>query len=456
MTATRAPQSAAGAIEADTSVLFDIHKYVEALDDVDMFRCTGRVVQVIGLTVEAEGLVCEVGEICEVQPTRGGDPITAEVVGFRGDRVVLMPLGEMTGIAPGSHVVATGDGLSLVLGPALVGRVIDGLGQPLDGLGPITGRRFRVGNAPPPALTRARITEPLPTGVRAIDGILTCGKGQRLGIFAGSGVGKSTLLGMIARGVSADLNVIALIGERGREVREFIERDLGPEGLARSIVIVSTSDQPALVRVKAAWVATAVAEYFREKGLHVGFFMDSVTRFAMAQREVGLTIGEPPATRGYTPSVFSMLPRLMERTGTSAKGTVTGFYTVLVEGDDLQEPITDAVRSILDGHIVLSRQLAAENHYPSIDVLESISRLMTELASPGHKHAAGLMREVLATYASARDLVNIGAYAAGSNPAIDFALAMMPRVREYLRQDATESTDYAGAVELLQRMFVNV
>ena len=259
MTATLVPQ-AGGAIEPAESARFDLDKYLQALDNVDTFRCTGRVVQVIGLTVEAEGLVCQVGEICEVHPTRGGEPIIAEVVGFRGDRVVLMPLGEMTGISPGSRVVATGGGFSLVLGPALVGRVIDGLGQPIDGLGPIMGRRFGVGNAPPPALTRARITEPLPTGVRAIDGVLTCGKGQRLGIFAGSGVGKSTLLGMIARGVSADINVIALIGERGREVREFIERDLGPDGLARSIVIVSTSDQPALVRVKAAWVATAVAE----------------------------------------------------------------------------------------------------------------------------------------------------------------------------------------------------
>jgi len=446
----------AEALPASHGAEFDFGRYRHTLDDIDTFRCAGKVVQVIGLTVEAEGLVCEVGEICEVHPARGGEAIIAEVVGFRGDRVVLMPLGEMSGISPGSTVVATGGGFSLVLGPALVGRVIDGLGRPIDGKGPISGRRFGVGNAPPAALSRARITEPLPTGVRAIDGMLTCGRGQRLGIFAGSGVGKSTLLGMIARGVSADVNVIALIGERGREVREFIERDLGPQGLGRSVVIVSTSDQPALVRVKAAWVATSVAEYFREEGMHVSFLMDSVTRFAMAQREVGLTIGEPPATRGYTPSVFAMLPRLMERTGASANGTVTGFYTVLVEGDDLQEPITDAVRSILDGHIVLSREMAAENHYPSIDILQSISRLMSELVSPGHKHSAGLLREVLATYASARDLINIGAYASGSNPAIDFALAMMPRVREYLRQDAEDVTDFEGAVEVLQRMFMNV
>ncbi|NBT93568.1 MAG: EscN/YscN/HrcN family type III secretion system ATPase [Chloroflexi bacterium] len=377
----------AEALPASHGAEFDFGRYRHTLDDIDTFRCAGKVVQVIGLTVEAEGLVCEVGEICEVHPARGGEAIIAEVVGFRGDRVVLMPLGEMSGISPGSTVVATGGGFSLVLGPALVGRVIDGLGRPIDGKGPISGRRFGVGNAPPAALSRARITEPLPTGVRAIDGMLTCGRGQRLGIFAGSGV---------------------------------------------------------------------VAEYFREEGMHVSFLMDSVTRFAMAQREVGLTIGEPPATRGYTPSVFAMLPRLMERTGASANGTVTGFYTVLVEGDDLQEPITDAVRSILDGHIVLSREMAAENHYPSIDILQSISRLMSELVSPGHKHSAGLLREVLATYASARDLINIGAYASGSNPAIDFALAMMPRVREYLRQDAEDVTDFEGAVEVLQRMFMNV
>ena len=443
--------------EADTGQReeVDLSRFHQLLTELDPMRCSGRVVQVIGLTVEAVGLSCQMAEICHIYPKSGShaEPIIAEVVGFRDDRVLLMPLGEMAGIAPGNEVIATGAGFTIVVGPALIGRIVDGLGRPMDGKGPITGRRFSVGNAPPAALLRQRITEPLATGVRAIDGLLTCGKGQRLGIFAGSGVGKSTLLGMVSRGVSADVNVIALIGERGREVREFIERDLGPEGLQRSVVVVSTSDQPALVRVKGAWVATSIAEYFRDQGHHVSFLMDSVTRFAMAQREIGLTVGEPPASKGYTPSVFALLPKLMERTGAAEKGTVTGFYTVLVEGDDLQEPITDTVRSILDGHIVLTRELAAENHYPAIDVLGSISRLMNEIAEDEHKQAAGVLREVLATYANARDLINIGAYVAGSNPAIDYALAVMPRIREFLRQPATEIVGYDETVEGLRAIF---
>ena len=433
----------------------DLSRFHHLLAELDPMRCSGRVVQVIGLTVEAVGLTCQLGEICHILPQGASraEPVMAEVVGFRDDRVVLMPLGEMAGIAPGNEVVATGAGFSVVVGPQLVGRIVDGLGRPIDGKGPISGRRFGVGQAPPAALLRQRISQPLPTGVRVIDSVLTCGKGQRLGIFAGSGVGKSTLLGMIARGVEADVNVIALIGERGREVREFIERDLGPEGMARSVVVVSTSDQPALVRVKGAWVATSIAEYFRDQGMHVSFLMDSVTRFAMAQREIGLTVGEPPAAKGYTPSVFALLPKLMERTGASDKGTITGFYTVLVEGDDLQEPITDTVRSILDGHIVLSRELAAENHYPSVDVLASVSRLMSEVAQEEHKQAAGVLREVLATYANARDLINIGAYAAGSNPAIDYALSVMPKVREFLRQPAAQVADYDTTVRALETIF---
>jgi flagellum-specific ATP synthase len=450
----------------------DLARFHVALEELDPLRCSGRVVQVIGLTVEASGLTCQLGEICHILPQTkyalSGPPpagesgsdalddhILAEVVGFRSDRVLLMPLGEMGGIAPGSEVVATGSGFRVVLGPQLIGRIVDGLGRPLDGKGPISGRHYSVGKPPPPALLRQRIATPLATGVRAIDGLLTCGRGQRLGIFAGSGIGKSTLLGMVARGVSADVNVIALIGERGREVREFVERDLGPEGLARSVVVVSTSDQPALVRVKGAWVATAIAEYFREQGKDVSFLMDSVTRFAMAQREIGLTVGEPPAAKGYTPSVFALLPKLMERTGAGETGTITGFYTVLVEGDDMQEPIADAVRSILDGHIVLSRELAAENHYPAIDVLASISRLMNEIAPPEHKDAAGLLREVLATYASARDLVNIGAYVAGSNPAVDYAIAAMPRVREFLRQPAEETVAFDTTVQALRGLFAS-
>lgn len=433
----------------------DLSRFQHTLDELEPMRCSGRVVQVIGLTVEAVGLSCQMGEVCHISSQRGEEAIVAEVVGFRDDRVLLMPLDEMRGIAPGNEVVATGAGFSIVIGPALIGRVIDGLGRPLDGKGPLSGRRFGIGNAPPNALTRTRISEPLSTGVRAIDGLLTCGKGQRLGIFSGSGVGKSTLMGMVARGVEADVNVIALIGERGREVREFVERDLGPDGLKRSVVVVSTSDQPALVRVKGAWVATAIAEFFREQGQHVSFLMDSVTRFAMAQREIGLTIGEPPASKGYTPSVFAMLPRLMERTGSSARGTITGFYTVLVEGDDLQEPITDTVRSILDGHIVLSREMAAENHYPAIDILASVSRLMPEVTSPEHREAASLLREVLATYANARDLVNIGAYVAGSNPAIDYALATMPRIRDFLRQSSDQVIDYGQTIQALRGLFGN-
>jgi len=443
-------------VETAAPSTLDLSRFYEAVGELDPLRCSGRVVQVIGLIIEAVGLSCRLGELCHVVSERHGygrEVIAAEVVGFRDDRVLLMPLGEMDGIAPGSEVVATGAGFSIVLGPGLVGRVVDGLGRPIDGKGPIGGRRYGVGNAPPAALSRPRIAEPLATGVRAIDGLLTCGKGQRLGIFAGSGVGKSTLLGMIARGVSADVNVIALIGERGREVREFIERDLGPEGLARSVVVVSTSDQPALVRVKGAWTATAIAEFFRDQGLHVSFLMDSVTRFAMAQREIGLTIGEPPAAKGYTPSVFALLPKLMERAGAAEQGTITGFYTVLVEGDDMQEPIADAVRAILDGHIVLSRELAAENHYPSIDVLQSISRLMNDLATPEHKQAAALLREVLATYANARDLVNIGAYVAGSNPAIDYALGVMPRVRDFLRQPAEEVVSFETTLSALKELF---
>ena len=432
----------------------DLSRFHQAVDELETLRCSGRIVQVIGLTIEAVGLSCQMGEVCEIRSSRLQDaPIIAEVVGFRDDRVLLMPLGEMHGIAPGNEVVSTGAGFSIVIGPQLIGRIVDGLGRPLDGKGPISGRHYGVGNPPPNAMLRQRIEQPLSTGVRAIDGLLTAGKGQRLGIFAGSGVGKSTLLGMVARGVTADVNVIALIGERGREVREFVERDLGPEGLKRSIVVVSTSDQPALVRVKGAWVATAIAEYFREQGMHISFLMDSVTRFAMAQREIGLTIGEPPAAKGYTPSVFAMLPKLMERTGSSEKGTITGFYTVLVEGDDLQEPITDTVRSILDGHIVLSRELAAENHYPAIDVLASISRLMSQVADPEHKDAAALLREVLATYANARDLVNIGAYVTGSNPAVDYALAAMTRVRDFLRQPPDELVAYEETVAALRGLF---
>ncbi len=415
----------------------DLRPYRQALAALRPYRLSGRVAQVVGLTIEARGLECRIGEVCEVRPVEG-EPLLCEVVGFRDGQVLLMPLGDMLGIRPGSPVFPLGTVFRAPVGEALLGRVLDGLGRPIDGKGDLrVAQRAPTQNGAPHPLARRPITEPLVTGVRAIDGLLTCGKGQRMGIFAGSGVGKSTLLGMIARNAKADVSVIALVGERGREVREFIERDLGPEGLARSVVVVSTSDQPALLRLKAAWVATTIAEHFRDQGLDVIFLMDSVTRFAMAQREVGLAIGEPPTSRGYTPSVFALLPRLLERAGTSDKGSITGFFTVLVEGDDFNEPISDAVRSILDGHIMLSRDLAARNHYPAIDVLHSISRVMPAVTDDEHRRLAGRIRRLLAAYEKARDLINIGAYVSGSDPDVDAALAALPQMEAFLQQPPT-------------------
>lgn len=435
-------------------MLPDLSKYYEALADLTVLRCQGRVVQVIGLTIEAEGIAAQVGELCTIYPAAPDGPLAAEVVGFKADRTLLMPLGDMEGIQPGSPVVASGAPFTVAIGPHLLGRVVDGLGRPLDGKGPLVGgRRSPLASTPPHPLRRRPISEPLATGIRAIDGLLTVGKGQRIGIFAGSGVGKSTLMGMIARHANADVNIIALIGERGREVREFIDAILGPEGLARSVVVVSTSDHPPLIRIKGAWTATAIAEFFRDQGMDVTFMMDSVTRFAMAQREVGLAIGEPPAMKAYPPSVFALLPKLMERTGTGERGTITGFYTVLVESDDMNEPITDTVRSILDGHIVLSRALAAENHYPAIDVLHSVSRLMNIITTPEHQRAAGQLREALATYERARDLINIGAYAAGSNPQIDYALTVLPQIQRFLRQGDDEVTSFDQTTAQLQAIF---
>lgn len=421
----------------------DLDHRLARLNDVTSIRCTGSVVQVIGLTIEAEGVTGRLGEICEVFPHNTSTPVLAEVVGFRNNRVLLMPLGVMEGIKPGSAVRATGSTFVVPVGDELLGRVIDGLGRPIDDLGPIVAaRRYPTSADAPHPLQRTRIVDVLPTGVRAIDSLLTVGRGQRMGIFAGSGVGKSTLLGMIAKNTLSDVSVIALIGERGREVREFVERDLGEDGLKRSVVVVSTSDQPALVRLKGAWVATAIAEYFRDRGRDVTLLMDSVTRFAMAQREIGLAVGEPPASKGYTPSVFALLPRLMERAGTSDFGTITAFYTVLVEADDLNEPITDTSRSILDGHIVLSRELAAENHYPAIDVLGSVSRVMPDVTTPEHRRVAGQVREAMAVYSNARDLINIGAYVGGSNPQIDRAIRHMPAVTEFLRQPPEEPSSW--------------
>jgi len=421
-----------------------------AIKGADPVRINGRVIQAVGLVIEGHARVSGLGEICRITSSDGRADVLGEVVGFREGRILLMPLGDMQLVGPDSVIVPTGRPLEVPVGRALLGRVLDGLGRPQDGLGPLKWEtKVRVHQNPPDALRRQRIREVLPTGIRAIDGLLTCGKGQRVGIFAGSGVGKSVLLGMMARYTKAEVNVIALIGERGREVRDFIERDL-KGGLARSVVVAATSDQPALVRRQAAWVACAVAEYFRDLGFDVMFMMDSVTRFAMAQREIGLAVGEPPTTRGYTPSVFALLPRLLERAGTTPRrGSITGMYTVLVEADDMNEPIADAVRAILDGHVVLSRDLASQNHYPSIDVLQSVSRLMIDITDKKQQDSAGKVREALAVYRDARDLVNIGAYVKGSNPRIDHALEHLDGINGFLRQDMNESTGYPETVKKL-------
>src|ERR1700722_4239794 len=399
----------------------------------------GRVVQLIGLVIESEGPLAALGEVCRIQSARH-DPVTlAEVVGFRNHHLLLMPLGEIHGIHPGSEVIATGAPLRVAVGSALKGRVIDGLGNPIDGLGQIVAEHtVGLKLSPPHPLKRQRITEVFQTGIKAIDTFVPCGRGQRLGIFSGSGVGKSTLLGMMASQAEADVNVIALIGERGREVREFLERDLDEHGRKKSVVIVATSNEPALNRVKGAFLAMAVAEYFRDRGQNVLMMMDSVTRFAMAQREIGLAVGEPPTTRGYTPSVFSLLPQLLERAGTSEHGSITGLFTVLVEADDMNDPIADATRSILDGHIVLTRELATQNHYPAIDILESVSRLNRDLLKPEQLTLAAAGREHLAIYRKNQDLINIGAYPAGSNPVIDQSIRLHEPLNRFLRQGINE------------------
>jgi len=419
----------------------------------DPFLLAGRVTGVTGLAISSQGPRGAIGDLCLIHTVEGGT-LPAEIVGFQNNQVVLMPIGEMRGIAPGCRVEALGGTFTLGLGPQMLGRVLDGLGRPMDGGGPwAVELEAPIQSQPPAPLDRPRITDPVAVGVRALDGLLTCGKGQRLGIFAGSGVGKSTLMGMIARNTTADISVIGLVGERGREVRDFLENDLGSEGLKRSVVVVATSDQPALVRIKAALVATAIAENFRDQGLDVILMMDSVTRLAMAQREVGLAAGEPPATRGYPPSVFSLLPRLLERSGTSARGSITGFYTVLVDGDDMNEPVADTVRGILDGHVVLSRDLAAQNHYPAIDILGSVSRVMPQITSPEHREAAGRLRSVLATMREAQDLINIGAYQPGSNPRIDYAISMIEPVNAFLRQATNHEALYPDSVQQLVRLF---
>ncbi|MFE5319602.1 flagellar protein export ATPase FliI [Paenibacillus sp. NPDC056579] len=432
----------------------DVSKYLEQLKQIDPIRVNGKVTQVIGLTVESEGPDASIGDVCYIYPLKSNQPLKAEVVGFKNNKVLLMPLGELHSIGPGCDVVGTGKPLTVQVGHELLGKVLDGLGQPLDGTF-LSSRmtQYSTHNAPSNPLKRPRVLEPISVGVRCIDGLLTIGKGQRVGIFAGSGVGKSTLMGMIARNTSADVNVIALIGERGREVLDFIERDLGPEGLARSVVVVATSDQPALIRIKGALIATSIAEYFRDRGLNVMLMMDSVTRFAMAQREVGLAVGEPPATRGYTPSVFATLPKLLERSGTGPKGSITAFYTVLVDGDDMNEPIADAVRGILDGHIVLDRNIANRGHYPAIDVLSSISRVMKEIVPQEHQLAAENLKRLLSVYKDSEDLINIGAYQRGSNPEIDNSLEHIQSIWDYTKQRVNEKMTVMDAQERLIREF---
>ncbi|MFC1478931.1 flagellar protein export ATPase FliI [Candidatus Margulisiibacteriota bacterium] len=431
----------------------DFAKYFQIVEKVDMARVIGKVVHVVGLIIEAQVQGVSVGELCTIF-LEDETSVHAEVVGFKEGRVLLMPLGGTSGIRPGAKVQATGSVLSVKVGNALLGRILDGLGNPIDHKGAlVTDMEYPLDKIPPDPVNRPRITEKLQVGVKAIDGLLTIGQGQRIGIFAGSGVGKSTLMGMIARNTEADVNVISLIGERGREVRDFIEESLGEEGLKKSVVIVATSDQPPLIRLKGASVGTAVAEYFRDQGKKVLFMMDSVTRFAMAQREVGLASGEPPTTKGYPPSVFALMPRLMERSGTSKKGSITAFYTVLVEGDDFNEPISDTARGILDGHIMLSRDLAARNHYPCIDVNHSVSRLMTAISKPDHKDASGKLREVLARYSEAEDLINIGAYVKGSNPKIDNALSKIDAVNNFLKQTTEEKCDFDDTIKKLTSIF---
>lgn len=430
-----------------------LEKYINVVENENFIKFTGKVSKLIGLTIESIGPAVEVGEVCLIYPMKGNNPIVSEVIGFKGEVVLLMPLGEMSGIGPGSKVVATGQTLHVNVGENLLGRVLDGLGDPIDGRAkPNVKKKYPANNAPPNPLTRDRINEPLSLGIKAIDGLLTVGKGQRIGIFAGTGVGKSTLLGMIAKNTSADVNVIALVGERGREVREFIENDLQEEGLKRSVVIVATSDKPALVRVKSALLATAVAEYFRDQGLDVLLMMDSVTRFSMAQREIGLAAGEPPVTRGYTPSVFAMLPKLLERAGNSDKGSITGLYTVLVDGDDFNEPISDATRGILDGHILLSRRLAGLGHYPAIDVLNSISRVMPMVVSEDQVENARKLKEIMAEYNEVEDLINIGAYKTGSNPKIDEAIKKMPSIKKFLTQKVNDSFPFEDSVEMVEEI----
>ncbi|ETB69742.1 MAG: flagellar protein export ATPase FliI [Bacillus sp. (in: Bacteria)] len=431
-----------------------LEQLLECIETADSYKRYGKVKQAVGLMIESKGPECSIGDVCKIY-TKGDGPkaIKAEVVGFKDQNILLMPYLEAANIAPGSIVEATGESLRVKVGSGLIGQVVDAFGNPLDGSTLPKGlAQVSTEQAPPNPMKRPPIREKMAVGVRSIDSLLTVGKGQRVGIFAGSGVGKSTLMGMIARETAADLNVIALVGERGREVREFIEKDLGEEGLKRTIVVVATSDQPALMRLKAAYTATAIAEYFRDKGQNVMFMMDSVTRVAMAQREIGLATGEPPTTKGYTPSVFAILPKLLERTGTTENGSITAFYTVLVDGDDMNEPIADTVRGILDGHIVLDRSLANKGQFPAVNILKSISRVMSNIAGKDHIRAANRFREMLSTYQNSEDLINIGAYKKGSSREIDEAIQFHPKLISFLKQEVDEAASLEESISLLKSL----
>ncbi|UCD63426.1 MAG: FliI/YscN family ATPase [Candidatus Zixiibacteriota bacterium] len=427
--------------------------YAQRIAGAKTIKHFGKVTQVVGLVIESAGPAISIGKICNIENREDGHCVKAEVVGFRDDRILLMPLGPISGITPGAIVTSTSEQLRIPVGPELIGRVVGGLGQPIDGKGMlITSTTRSIDAEPIPALSRQPITEKLCTGIKAIDLTATVGKGQRMGIFAGSGVGKSIMLGMMARGSSADVNVVALVGERGREVREFIENDLGPEGMKNTVVVAVTSDQPALIRIKGAMVAATVAEYFRDQGKDVMLLMDSLTRIAMAQREIGIAVGEPPTSKGYTPSVFALLPRLLERAGHTERGSITGLYAVLVEGDDMNEPVSDAVRSILDGHVSLSRRLASLNQYPAVDVLDSISRLMKDVVAQQACDLAGQVREIVSVYREAEDLINIGAYAKGSNARIDDAISKIDDLNTFFRQGIWEKADYEQSLARLREI----
>jgi len=426
---------------------------IQQLYSSEAYSLTGKIENIVGMSIEASGGHAAVGDICRIYNGVSGRQFTAEVVGFRNDRILLMPYSDMNGISAGNFVRNTGKQLTFQMGPFLRGRIINALGQPIDGKEPFTGgSAYCVEGHYINPLTRPAIRERMEFGVKAIDGLLTIGKGQRVGIFAGSGVGKSTLMGMIAKNVKADINVIALVGERGREVLDFVRKDLGEEGMARSVLVVATSDQPAMLRKKCPSVATGIAEYFRDQGYDVLLMMDSLTRFAMAQREIGLAVGEPPVARGYTPSIYAELPKLLERSGNFEKGSITGVYTVLVEGDDTNEPISDTVRGILDGHIVLTRSLAAANHFPAIDVSASISRLMVDITSEEHRKMAGRMRDIMSTYEKSADLVAIGAYKAGTNPKLDYALSKIDTINEFLKQGINETVEFQDTVRQMEQI----